>query len=121
MLDLWIWCFCWEGCEEGRDLGGVWKVRDLWRNCCQALGCTRSECTQSLHVFWITFEAGEIRRLKSEASSFVVPAVERRVMEVIAQRAAATGAVAMLQGGGASCSHECYRSSKSIASSALTR
>jgi hypothetical protein len=78
-------------------------------------------------VFWITFEAGEIRRLKSEASSFVVPALERRVMEVIAQRAAATGAVAMLQGGGggggggASCSHECDRSSKSIASSALTR
>ncbi|KAH9568727.1 hypothetical protein CY35_03G092200 [Sphagnum magellanicum] len=47
-------------------------------------------------------------------------------MEVIAQRAAATGAVAMLQGGGGgggggSCSHECDRSSKSIASSALTR
>jgi len=77
-------------------------------------------------VFWITFEAGDIRRLKSEASSFVVPALERRVMEVIAQRAAATGAVAMLQGGGGgggggSCSHECDRSSKSIASSALTR
>lgn len=73
-------------------------------------------------MFWITFEAGEIRRLKSEASSFVVPAVERRVMEVIAQRAAATGAVAMLQGGGGgSGSHECDRSSKSIASRALTR
>ncbi len=54
----------------------------------------------------------------------LVSAVERRVMEVIAQRAAATGAVAMLQGGGGGGgpgSHECDRSSKSIGSSALTR
>jgi hypothetical protein len=29
VLELWIWCFCWEGGGEGRDLGGVWKVRDF--------------------------------------------------------------------------------------------
>jgi hypothetical protein len=87
------------------------------------LGARDLSAPKACMCFGSRLRLEKIRRLKSEASSFVVPAVERRVMEVIAQRAAATGAVAMLQGGGGGApgSHECDRSSKSIASRALTR